>query len=94
MTNTFDLHTIILTAVSTGAAGKLMLMAARTMPPPPASCGFICRWSYDFIQAFAENQDKVGKTQAQGQPVGVEQPVATLSKQVAEVPNQTTGERV
>lgn len=76
----FDLHTIVLAAVSTGMVGKVALMLARTMPPPPASCGFWCRWFYDFVQNFAENQDKVGKSQDPTKPVGIEQQTVTISK--------------
>lgn len=80
----FDLHTLALSAITTGALGKAALMAARTMPPPSASCGFWCRWFYDFVQNFAENQDKVGKSQDPSKPVGVEQQTLTVSK--TEVP--------
>ena len=58
--NGFDMQSLILTAVSTGAIGKILLMLARTMPPPPGNCGFWCRWAYDFFQTFGENQDKLG----------------------------------
>lgn len=81
----FDVHTMLLSAGGTAVVGKLALMAARTMPPPPESCGFWCRWFYDFVQAAGENSDKVGKSQAPGRPVGVEQPVATVSQQTVEV---------
>lgn len=80
----FDIHTILLTFVGTGGVVKLGLMAIRSMPPPPATCGFWCRWFFDFVQLAAENQDKVGKTQAAGQPIGVEQPTATISKVVVD----------
>lgn len=78
-------HTILLSVGGTAAIAKFSLMAARTMPPPPEHCKFFCRWAYDFIQAACENSDKVGKSQAPGKPVGVEQPTVTLSKQTAEV---------
>ena len=77
----FDLHTVLLSAVSTGVVGTIALMAIRTMPPPPASCGFWCRWFFDFAQNFGENPDKVGNTQDPKQPVGVELPIVSISKQ-------------
>lgn len=52
----------LLTIVSTGSLAKILVMAARTMPPPPDKCGFWCRWAYDFIQQAGENSDKVGST--------------------------------
>lgn len=85
MTNTFDIHTLVLSVLGALGSGKILLMLVRSMPPPPASCGFWCRWCYDFLQLTAENQDKVGKSQAAGQPIGVEQPTATLSKSVLEI---------
>lgn len=84
--NSFDMHTIILSVVGALGSGKILLQMARTMPPPPQSCGFWCRWFFDFVQATAENTDKVGKSQAINQPVGIETPQTTLSKQVVEVP--------
>lgn len=80
----FDLHALVLSGLATGVLGKFALMAARTMPPPPASCGFWCRWFYDFVQNFAENQDKVGKSQDPTKQIGIEQQTLTVSK--AEVP--------
>lgn len=56
-------HIALLVAV----AGKVFIMAARTMPPPPAACGFWCRWFHDFIQAAASNPDKVGQTRIEVQ---------------------------
>lgn len=85
----FDIHTIILSVLGALGSGKLLLQLARTMPPPPASCGFWCRWFFDFIQQSAENQDKVGKTQALGQPIGIETPTRTDSKSITDVPAPT-----
>lgn len=86
MSGNFDLHAVILTAISTGAAAKFGMMLARTMPPPPQSCGFWRRWCYDFIQNAAENQDKSGKTQDPTKPVGVEQPVLAASASQVNLP--------
>lgn len=82
----FDTHTLLLTLVGSGAAMKVALMAARTMPPPPDTCGFWCRWFFDFVQNFAENQDKVGKSQDPTKPIGVEKQVITASKTQVEAP--------
>ena len=80
----FDMHTIFLTLVGTGGLVKIILMVIRSMPPPPTTCGFWCRWFFDFCQLAAENQDKVGKSQAVGQPIGVEQATIAISKQTAD----------
>lgn len=50
---------MILAVVTTGAGAKLLAIVARAAPPLPASCGFMRRWAYNFIQGLAENQDKV-----------------------------------
>jgi hypothetical protein len=47
-------------ALITGLGGKVFIMAAESMPAPPAGCGFWRRWLYDFIQRAASNGDKVG----------------------------------
>lgn len=59
--NSLDIHTVLLGIVSTAGVGKIILMAARTMPPPSEKCGFWCRWFYDFMQSLGENPDLVGK---------------------------------
>jgi hypothetical protein len=77
----YDIHTLLLGIAGTGVVGKIALMAVRTMPPPPATCGFLCRWFYDFAQSFGENPDKVGNTQDPKKPIGVELPIVSISKQ-------------
>ncbi len=56
----FDINTLLLSVVSTGALGKVFLIAVRTMPPPPADCNFACRWVFDFLQSLGDNADKLG----------------------------------
>ena len=51
---------IFMAVLSTGTAAKLGMMAARSMPAPPANCNYFLRWFYDFVQQACENQDKVG----------------------------------
>lgn len=46
--------------VSTGLGAKLISIAIRTMPPPPGTCGFWCRWFYDFLQQYGDNTDQIG----------------------------------
>ena len=66
------------------AAGKLFIMAADAMPPPPANANYFWRWAYDFAQKAASNSAKVGSTTlfpvVQPQPV----PAATPAKEVAD----------
>ena len=50
------------TAAIAAVVGKGFIMAAETMPPPPADCGYWRRWFYDFVQAAASNRDKIGKS--------------------------------
>lgn len=80
------LHTLVLSVISTGAVGKIFLMMARTMPPPPENCKFWCRWFHDFVQEAAENQDKVGKSQDPAKPVGQAVQTVGVSATVVEVP--------
>lgn len=63
-------HVLLMAIGGTATLGKLFLMMARTMPPPPENCKFWCRWFHDFMQEMAENQDKVGKSQDPSKPVG------------------------
>jgi hypothetical protein len=65
-----DLHPIFIAMGGTAVLGKIFLMMARTMPPPPENCKFWCRWFHDFVQEMAENQDKVGKSQDPDKPIG------------------------
>ncbi len=74
------------TAGVMAGAAKILLIAARTMPPPKDSCGFAYRWAYDFFQQAFENQDKVGKVQDPNQPVGVEKPQVSASAVVSNIP--------
>lgn len=55
----YDLHQLILMGLSTGVFAKVVIMAARTMPPPLPNCGFWRRWAFDFIQQVCENQDRL-----------------------------------
>ena len=70
-------HVLWIAFGGTAMLGKLFLMLARTMPPPPEDCKFWCRWAYDFFQIAAENQDKAGKSQDPTKPIG--QAIQTLS---------------
>lgn len=81
-----DLHAIVLAVGGTAAIGKVALIAARTMPPPPESCGFWCRWLYDFVQNACENPDKVGRSQDPNKPIGIEKQSLTVSKATIELP--------
>ena len=80
------LHTFFLAAGGMAAAGKIFLMAARTMPPPPENCKFWCRWFHDFVQELAENQDKVGKSQDPDKPIGQAKQTLTASASTVDVP--------
>ena len=52
-----------------GVAGKLFIMAADTMPPPPADCSYARRWFHDFVQRVASNSSKVGETRPKDEPI-------------------------
>lgn len=80
-----DLHPIFIAMGGTAVLGKIFLMMARTMPPPPEDCKFWCRWFHDFVQEMAENQDKVGKSQDPDKPVGQAKQTVAVSGTVAEV---------
>ena len=80
------MHTVFLAAGGMAAVGKIFLMAARTMPPPPENCKFWCRWFHDFVQELAENQDKVGKSQDPDKPIGQAKQTAEVSASTVEVP--------
>ncbi len=54
---------------------KLFLNFARSMPPPPSSCGFWCRWSFDFIQSMADNADRHGQVR---QPLPPAEPIPPI----------------
>ena len=56
-------------ALIVGAAGKLFIMAADTMPPPPADCGYLRRWFHDLAQRVASNSAKVGETRPKDEPI-------------------------
>jgi hypothetical protein len=81
-----DLHPIFIAMGGTAVLGKVFLMMARTMPPPPENCKFWCRWFHDFIQEMAENQDKVGKSQDPDKPVGQAKQTVGVSATTVEVP--------
>ncbi len=80
------MHTLFIAAGGMAAIGKLFLMLARTMPPPPENCKFFCRWMYDFIQIAAENQDKAGKSQDPNKPIGQAKQTVGVSASTVEVP--------
>lgn len=82
-----DLESLILTGISTGFIGKILLTAIRTMPPPPSTCNFPCRWFYDFIQSFGDNQDKIGQSRplTSTSTINVEQSKVTTEHSTASV---------
>lgn len=84
---TFDFHTLFIAVGGMAALGKLFLMLARTMPPPPENCKFLCRWMYDFIQIAAENQDKAGKSQDPTKPVGQAKQTLSASETTVAAPS-------
>lgn len=81
-----SLHLLFISMGGTAVIGKLFLMMARTMPPPPDDCKFWCRWFHDFVQEMADNQDKVGKSQDPAKPVGQAKQTISASESTAEVP--------
>lgn len=60
MLTNVDWHSLIITGGGVAILGKFYLILVHSMPPPPANCGFWCRWGYDFMQSSAENLDKIG----------------------------------
>ena len=59
----------VYTALIVGAAGKLFIMLADTMPPPPEDCGYLRRWFHDFVQRAASNSNKVGESRPADKPI-------------------------
>ena len=57
------------TALVVGAAGKLFIMLADTMPPPPEDCSYLRRWFHDFMQRAASNSSKVGESRPLDKPI-------------------------
>ena len=68
---------------------KLFLNFARSMPPPPASCGFWCRWSFDFIQAMADNADRHGAVRGIGTIDTTKDSVTTTKAHTSTEPDPT-----